>query len=140
MQQTVNIGKIISGLLENKNMTQRELANRVGVTEVTIGRYINGTREPKGTILKDIATALNVTTDYLLGHTSDPKLNKKDEQDIAKRIEALAADLANQENLMLHGEIMDDETRELLKASLETAVKMSKIKAKEKFTPNKYKK
>lgn len=67
MNQMVEIGKRISDLLETKNMTQRELANLINVTEVTIGRYVNGTREPKGSILSDIARVLEVTTDYLLG-------------------------------------------------------------------------
>ena len=35
---------------------------------------------------------------------------------------------------------MDDETRELLRASLESALRITKLKAKEKFTPNKYRK
>lgn len=67
INQMVEVGKRISDLLTEKNMTQRELANVIGVTEVTIGRYVNGTREPKGSILSDIAKALGVTTDYLLG-------------------------------------------------------------------------
>ena len=62
-----NIGSKISKLLENKGLTQRDLAKIVGVTEVTISRYINGIREPKGSILNDIAIALNVSSDYLLG-------------------------------------------------------------------------
>jgi len=62
-----SIGSKISKLLEDKGVTQRDLAKMVGVTEVTISRYINGIREPKGSILNDIAIALNVSSDYLLG-------------------------------------------------------------------------
>ncbi len=130
----------IRDLRKQKGLTQTDLAQILGVGKSAVSNYETGYSIPDIETLKTIAQYFGVTTDYLLGHSSDPKLSKKDEQDIAKRIDALAADLANQENLMLHGEIMDDETRELLKASLETAVKMSKIKAKEKFTPNKYKK
>lgn len=66
MKQMVTIGEKIAKLLEEKNMTQRDLAKLINVTEVTIGRYINNTREPKGSVLKDIADALGVTSDYLL--------------------------------------------------------------------------
>ena len=74
MKQMVTIGERIAKILEKKNMTQRELAKMVNVTEVTIGRYINNSREPKGSILKDIADALGVTSDYLLsGKTKMPR-------------------------------------------------------------------
>ena len=35
---------------------------------------------------------------------------------------------------------MDEETKELLRASIESSVRLAKIRAKEKFTPKKYKK
>ncbi|WP_071062075.1 helix-turn-helix domain-containing protein [Andreesenia angusta] len=72
MSQTESIGKRIQGLLELRNMTQRELASKVGITEVSIGRYVKDSREPKGRVLADIADALDSTTDYLLGRTDDP--------------------------------------------------------------------
>lgn len=67
MKQTVNVGKTIENILCEKNMTNRELSYRIGVTEVTIGRYIKGMREPNVTNLANIAEVLGVTTDYLLG-------------------------------------------------------------------------
>lgn len=73
MKQMVNVGKMIEYLLCEQNMTNRELAYRTGVTEVTIGRYIKGTREPNATNLANIADVLGVTTDYLLGNTQEPK-------------------------------------------------------------------
>lgn len=53
--------------LQKHGMTQRELAHRVGVTEAVMSRYISGDREPKPEMLANIATALGVTSDYLLG-------------------------------------------------------------------------
>ncbi len=58
--------RISAGLLQH-GMTQRQLADRVGVTEVSIGRYINGTRMPKADTVVKIADVLCVSTDYLLG-------------------------------------------------------------------------
>ena len=40
---------------------------------------------------------------------------------------------------MFDGEPLDDETRELLIASLERTIRQAKILAKEKYTPKKYK-
>ena len=72
---------------------------------------------------------------------STPTLNKKDEKDIAKRLEQTLSQLeSEQDGLMFSGEPLDDETRELLKASLENSITIAKINAKQKFTPKKYRK
>ncbi len=71
--------KIILALQKN-NMTQRELAVRLNTSETVISRYVSGTREPKPEMLANIATALNTTSDYLLGIERDefdfPKLER----------------------------------------------------------------
>lgn len=61
------LGETITALLKKNGMTQKELAQRIGTTEATMCRYIAGDREPKAEVLANIATALNVTCDYLLG-------------------------------------------------------------------------
>ena len=65
------LGGRISELLEKNGMTQRELAEAVGVTEVSMSRYIKGDRVPKGPIIANIALALHTTTDYLLGQETE---------------------------------------------------------------------
>lgn len=66
-----SIGTRISGLLRARNMTQKELAERIGTTEATISRYISDDREPKAEMIANIATALHTTSDYILGIESD---------------------------------------------------------------------
>ncbi len=61
----------LSSLLEKNNMTQRELAERIGVTNATLCRYVSGERQPKSDTVANIATALHTTSDYLLGRESD---------------------------------------------------------------------
>ena len=61
------LGGRISELLEKNGLTQRELAEKVGVTEVSMSRYISNDRTPKGPVIANIATALHTTSDYLLG-------------------------------------------------------------------------
>ena len=58
---------------KEKGLTQRELAGRVGVTEVSMSRYVNGARVPKGPIVVNIAKALGVSVDYLVGTSSVKK-------------------------------------------------------------------
>ena len=67
----MEIGKRIEKVLENSNMTQRDLANRIGVDESTVSRIIKGERTPKSEVLANIATALHTTSDYLLGIEND---------------------------------------------------------------------
>ena len=54
-------------LMENANMTQIELAQKIGTTNVTISRYISGDRCPRIEIVAQIAKVFNVSIDYLLG-------------------------------------------------------------------------
>lgn len=58
-----NLKKII----KKKNMSQSELAEKAGLTEVTVSRYFKGTRIPKITTVYKIAEALEVTVGELLG-------------------------------------------------------------------------
>lgn len=66
------IGQRINSALANNKMKQKDLAKILGVTDNTISYYCSGKRTPKVGQIALIAQALNVTTDYLLGLTSDP--------------------------------------------------------------------
>jgi len=65
------LGLQIIETLRKRRMTQKELAQRIGVTEAVLSRYISGEREPKPDALANIATALHVTSDFLLGIESE---------------------------------------------------------------------
>ncbi len=71
------IGKFISKLRKENNMTQQELANRLGVTDRAISNWENGRRLPDYSILKDLCTELGVTINELL---CGEKLNKEEYQ------------------------------------------------------------
>ncbi len=61
------IGKRILELLQSNGMTQKDLSDVTGITEVSLSRYINGSRTPKAPALANIATALHTTANDLLG-------------------------------------------------------------------------
>ncbi len=50
-----------------KGITVRELAEKSNTTQIPMSRFITGARMPNAPILKNIAKALETTTDYLLG-------------------------------------------------------------------------
>lgn len=65
----------LSSLLEKNNMSQKELAERIGVTTATLCRYVSGDRLPKSDTIANIATALNTTSDYLIGREGDDEFD-----------------------------------------------------------------
>ena len=53
-------------LLDENNMSQTQLAKKIGTTNVTICRYLTGERTPRIEIAAKIAAVFNVSLDYLL--------------------------------------------------------------------------
>ena len=140
------IGHRIKSLRLKYNMTGNELGARLNVTRNAVSQWETDKRIPTSQMLSELAKLFNVSTDYLINGTTSPAfkptLSERDERDIQKRLELLMNDLDSETGLAFYngdGE-MDDETRELLRASLESALRITKLKAKEKFTPNKYRK
>ena len=76
-------------LLDENNMTQTQLAQKIGTSNVTICRYLTGERTPRIDVLTKIAYVFNVSLDYLLGLSDDKKVENSDENydlDIAMSI------------------------------------------------------
>lgn len=61
------IGDRLKYSLKIRNMKQKEFAEKIGVTEVTISRYINNERQPNADMIILICRALGVSSDWLLG-------------------------------------------------------------------------
>lgn len=59
-------------------MSQKELADKVEITEASLSRYENNLREPKAEIVAKLAKALDTSTDFLiLGKTENHNYNRK---------------------------------------------------------------
>lgn len=56
---------------EKKNMTQKEVADGIGVAKSTYSLYESGNREPNVQTIKKISDILNVSADELLGLNSE---------------------------------------------------------------------
>ena len=83
----VDFGNTLKTLRFRENMTQLQLAQKLGLTKSVISAYETGLRLPSYDILINIAKIYNVSTDYLLG------LEHKQEIDLSgltqEEIEAL---------------------------------------------------
>ena len=64
---TGEIGDRIKELRKEKGMTQKELANAMGVTASMIGQYETGIRIPKYETLERVAKALSISVETLMG-------------------------------------------------------------------------
>ena len=64
---TENFGKKILSIRQNANLTQEELALRMGVTPQAISKWERGQGLPDISILSDLCRLLNVSSDLLLG-------------------------------------------------------------------------
>jgi len=66
----MTLSKRISELRKEKNLTQVEFAEALGITRSAYSHYELGTREPDYDLLKKMADFFDCSTDYLLGKTT----------------------------------------------------------------------
>ncbi len=130
----------ISELRQKNKLTQKELADKLNINYSVLSRIETGERSIRDDELLTIADFFNVTTDYLLGRSSNPKLSRKNELDIHRDLEAMKENFNKGAlQMQLDGEELDDEVIQYILDNLEDALTIAKIKSKEKFTPKKYK-
>lgn len=71
-----DFAKTLRETIESRNISQKWLADAADTKEATISRYVTGVnKSPNVDILINIAKALNVSTDFLLGLTDVPNFS-----------------------------------------------------------------
>ena len=137
----MTLGEKIKARRIELGLSVDEVARKIDRNRATVYRYENSDIGdiPTG-VLETLAKALSTTPAELMGW-EDEGLNDRDKRDIAQAMEQFIEQLGNpKEALMFDGEPLDEESRDLLLASLENSLKLGKMMAKKKFTPDKYKK
>lgn len=130
-------------LREERGWSQAELARRINMNNTALNKVEKGVRKLSSAELDELASAFNVSTDYLLGRSNEKKepyyeLSNKEKNDIALQAEKLMEGIESGENLNFYGEPATEEQKERLLIAVQTAMEMNKRKAKKKFTPKKY--
>jgi transcriptional regulator with XRE-family HTH domain len=95
------IAEIIKKLRSEKNLTQKQLAEEIGVSKSTVAMWETGDRKPSRELLEQVADYFNVDMDYLYGRTYIRKARLFDED---------GNEYVNKEHL---NHFIDDETREI---------------------------
>ncbi len=66
------IGERIIFLREELDMTQTKLAEKVGLTKMTLYKYEKNKCEPRCEVLSRLSDVLGTTADFLIGRTNNP--------------------------------------------------------------------
>lgn len=119
-------------LRKEDRKTQEEMANILNVKRSTYGAYERGTILPPYDKIESIAKYFDVSVDYLMGNTnnknSSSTSNSREVHDVNQTLNDLLKELKNKDvPLKIDGFLLDDESRELLTASIENSLKMGQL-------------
>ena len=118
------------------NLTLEEVGKFVGVGKSTVRKWENGLINNMGSDkIQKYAQILQISPLDIINKNVSYKEDKNLQNDLQKLIDELENGLYSKETAEY-----SEETRELIISSLETAAKLARMAAKDKFTPNKYKK
>lgn len=78
MMETEQFGMRISQCRQNKNMTQEELARRLGVTPQALSKWERGQSLPDLSMMSELCAVLGVSADYLIGRQEEQRVAEKD--------------------------------------------------------------
>ena len=62
----MSFGNRLKTALDYRNMSQKDFANLIGVTEVSVSRWISGSRYPNIQYVQIICSTLHLSADWLL--------------------------------------------------------------------------
>lgn len=71
----MNFGKNLKSLMTDENITQTELAKKIGYTQRAVSKWVNGQAEPTESAIIKCAKYFNITADELLGISSISETN-----------------------------------------------------------------
>ncbi|ENZ6655012.1 MULTISPECIES: helix-turn-helix domain-containing protein [Enterococcus] len=129
----------VDNLIKEKKMTRAELERKLDFSAGSLRNWNKST--PSGDKIQKVADYFDVSTDYLLGRTDKRHyydLTEKEKKDIAIQAEKLLEGLDSDAETNYYGEPLDDEDKEKLYDAIQLALSLTKVKAKKKFTPKKY--
>lgn len=136
------IGKRLKKAREDAKYTQMKAAEKLGISNGTLSGYERNYRDPDTDILNQMADLYGVSIEWLMGRSDVLReeavnYNKKDERDIAKRLEQFKEEIENSDGLAFSGEPLSDEAKESLIESMEHIFRQTQ-RINKKYIPKKF--
>ena len=96
------IGKFIAECRKNKNMTQQDLAEKLGVSDRTIGNWENGRNMPDLSLFKPLCSELDISLNDLMSGevVNNKEYQEKLEENIINTIDYTNKKLENKNNFI----------------------------------------
>lgn len=96
------IGKFIAKLRKEKNYTQQDLAEKLGVSDRTVGNWENGRNMPDLSLFKPLCSELDISINDLLSgeHIKEDNYQEKFEENIITTIDYTNKKLTEKNNLI----------------------------------------
>lgn len=140
----MSIGKRIKYLRKSNKFTQVELAKKANISRSYLADIENDRYNASVDTLKSIANNLNVNlSDILEESTNSSEENKeKDKKSITNDLKVLMDEFkaGTDGTAYYNGHELNENDLELIESAMKIALEQIKIRNKEKYTPNKYKK
>lgn len=76
----MKFGEILRELIEENDLTQKQVAKELNIAPSTLGNYIHDSREPDFNTIKMIASYFKVSIDYLMDYRSATADNKSEDE------------------------------------------------------------
>lgn len=74
----MNFGDTLRCLIEDNDMTQKQVATKLNIAPTTLGNYVRNLREPDFETLVKLADYFNVSTDFLLNRTYKDSISQEE--------------------------------------------------------------
>ena len=128
--------------LNKFEITQVELAKKLGVGTTSVYNWCNGIKSPRMDKVDAMCDLFHCNRSDLMEDksTTSSELTARDEKDIAKILEQTKEQLLSLEGLMFDGDPASPEAINSILDAMQIGMEMAKKKNKEKYTPKKYKK
>jgi transcriptional regulator with XRE-family HTH domain len=100
----------IKELRKKSGLSQKELADKLFVNQTAVSQWERGVTSPSASILIKLCDLFNVTSDYLLGRTDNPRTANE----IADRLGILAKERTPDEERLYEALKNDEKIRKIL--------------------------
>lgn len=128
----MSIFERVKSLSEKQGLSLAELERKLNLSTNSLYKLKN--QKPSADRIELLADYFQVSTDYLLGRTTNKysQLEENQNNDLSNTMAELLQHIDHNEALMFDGEILDEETKDLLMASIQHSMQVARTLNKKK--------